>query len=214
MLNHQETLKAILAMEELIPNPQSDLQYDDPFHLLVAVILSAQTTDKAVNKVMPALIHHYPSPAELKDANLDHLQSLIKQIGLYRNKAKYLKSMAQDLCDRFNGQVPDNRKDLMSLSGVGRKTANVILSLAFYKPAFAVDTHVERIAKKLKIVPQDATPLQIEKIMTEKLPEEYWSKAHQLMVLFGRYHSKANMTECSELLGPEIYDMVAKSSLS
>ncbi|UPQ85587.1 endonuclease III [Ignavigranum ruoffiae] len=211
MLDANETLKAIQAMEELIPNPESDLAFEDPFQLLVAVILSAQTTDKAVNQIMPALMAKYPTAEALSQAQTKDIEALIRTIGLYRNKAKYLKAMATDLVEKFAGQVPDNRRDLESLAGVGRKTANVVLSLAFNQPAFAVDTHVERISKRLRMVPQDATPRQIERIMTEKLPEAWWSKAHLLMVLFGRYYSKANSSQCAELLGIE--DMVEQTSL-
>lgn len=198
-------------MNQLIPNPKSDLDYDNPFHFLVAVILSAQTTDKAVNQLMPDLMAKYPKPEDMMGADLEDIQEIIKTIGLYRNKSKYLKAMATDLVNKFDGKVPNNRKDLQSLAGVGRKTANVVLSVVFNIPAFAVDTHVERIAKKLRMVPQDASPLQIEKIMTEKLPEEWWSKAHQLMVLFGRYYSTAHTEACAEFLGLE--EMVNASSI-
>lgn len=211
MLDADQTLVAIKAMHKLIPNPQSDLDYSDPYHMLIAVILSAQTTDKAVNQIMPSLIKAYPKPEDLMNSDLESIQEKIKTIGLYRNKAKYLKSMAKDLVNKFDGKVPNNRKDLQSLAGVGRKTANVVLSVSFNQPAFAVDTHVERIAKKLRMVPQDATPIMIEKIMTDKLPEEWWSMAHQLMVLFGRYYSKAHIEECAEFLGIE--DMVEETSL-
>lgn len=201
MLTNEETLQAIQAIEVLIPEPQSDLQYDDPFHMLMAVILSAQTTDRAVNLVMPALMDEYPTPFELAKATPKEIEPYIQTIGLYRNKSKYLVSMANRLVEEFHGQVPDNRKDLMSLPGVGRKTANVVLSVSFHQPAFAVDTHVERITKRLRMVPQNATPSQIEKIMMQKLPQEWWSKAHQLLVLFGRYHSTASTKECAELIG-------------
>lgn len=211
MLDAKQTLLAIQAMADLIPNPESDLKFEDPFQLLVAVILSAQTTDKAVNQIMPNLMAHYPDPASMSQAKLEDIEALIKTIGLYRNKAKYLKAMARDLVNKFGGQVPDNRPDLESLAGVGRKTANVVLSVAFDVPAFAVDTHVERISKRLRMVPQDATPRQIERIMTEKLPKEWWSKAHLLMVLFGRYYSKANSSQCAELLGIE--EMVEQTSI-
>lgn len=211
MLTNQETLQAIQAIHQLIPNPQSDLQYEDPFHLLVAVILSAQTTDKAVNQIMPKLMNKYGSPQLLAKASPEEIEPYIQSIGLYRNKAKYIVKMAQHLQENYDGKVPQNRKDLQSLSGVGRKTANVVLSVAFNQPAFAVDTHVERITKRLRMVPQDATPIQIEKIMTQKLPKEWWSIAHQLLVLFGRYHSTASSKECAELIGME--EIVSATSI-
>lgn len=211
MLNAKETLYAIQQIEKLIPNPQSDLQYDRPFDFLVAVILSAQTTDKAVNKIMPELMAHFPDPLAMSQAGPGEIETHIQTIGLYRNKAKYLRTMAQQLMDRHEGQVPQSRKELQALAGVGRKTANVVLSVVFHQPAFAVDTHVERITKRLRMVPQDAGPLQIEAIMTQKLPKDYWSKAHQLLVLFGRYHSTASTKECAELLGIEA--MVNATSL-
>ena len=211
MLTNQETLQAIQAIHQLIPNPQSDLQYEDPFHLLVAVILSAQTTDKAVNQIMPKLMNKYGSPQLLAKASPEEIEPYIQSIGLYRNKAKYIVKMAQQLQENYDGKVPQNRKDLQSLSGVGRKTANVVLSVAFNQPAFAVDTHVERITKRLRMVPQDATPIQIEKIMTQKLPKEWWSIAHQLLVLFGRYHSTASSKECAELIGME--EIVSATSI-
>lgn len=212
MLTQQETLQAIQAIEKLIPNPQSDLQYDDPFHLLVAVILSAQTTDKAVNQIMPALMKTYGNSELMSKARPQDIEPYIQTIGLFRNKAKYLVKMSQQLQENFNGQVPHTRKELQSLSGVGRKTANVVLSVAFNQPAFAVDTHVERITKRLRMVPQDANPTQIEKIMMQKLPESWWIRAHQLLVLFGRYHSTASTKECAELIGME--DIVNASSIN
>lgn len=212
MLTAEETLLAIQRMNDLIPNPESDLNYSDPFHMLVAVILSAQTTDKAVNNVMPQLMNDFSTVEEMAHASPKDIEPLIQTIGLYRNKAKYLVAMSKQLLQNFNGKVPDNLKDLQSLSGVGRKTANVILSTVYNQPAFAVDTHVERISKRLRMVPQDATPYQIEMIMKDKLPEEWWSRAHHLMVLFGRYHSTASTVECAELIGME--DIVSNTSLN
>ena len=199
-LNSEEVLDIIHRMDRLIPDAKSELDYEDPFHMLVAVMLSAQSTDKQVNKIAPALFEAFPDPESMSQVTAQEVEPYIKTLGLYRNKAKYLVSAAKDIVDKFDGKIPDNRKDLMSLSGVGRKTANVVLSVVFDTPAIAVDTHVERVCKRLNIVPEDATPVQVEKILMEKLPEKYWSHAHQLLVLFGRYYCTARSKKCYEYL--------------
>lgn len=199
-LNSEEVLDIIHRIDRLIPNAKSDLDYEDPFHMLVAVILSAQSTDKQVNKIAPSLFATYPDALSMSRATPEEVEPYIKTLGLYRNKAKFLVNASKDIVNRFNGEIPNTRKDLMSLSGVGRKTANVILSIVFDTPAIAVDTHVERVCKRLDIVPQDATPIQVEKILMEKLPENYWSHAHQLLVLFGRYYCTARSKKCMEFL--------------
>lgn len=199
-LNSEEVLDIIHRIDRLITNAKSDLDYEDPFHMLVAVILSAQSTDKQVNKIAPSLFATYPDALSMSRATPEEVEPYIKTLGLYRNKAKFLVNASKDIVNRFNGEIPNTRKDLMSLSGVGRKTANVILSIVFDTPAIAVDTHVERVCKRLDIVPQDATPIQVEKILMEKLPENYWSHAHQLLVLFGRYYCTARSKKCMEFL--------------
>lgn len=199
-LNSEEVLDIIQRIDRLIPNAKSDLDYDDPFHMLIAVILSAQSTDKQVNKIAPNLFAAYPDALSMSKATPEEVEPYIKTLGLYRNKAKFLVNASKDIVNKFNGEIPNTRKELMSLSGVGRKTANVILSIVFDTPAIAVDTHVERVCKRLDIVPQDATPIQVEKILMEKLPEEYWSHAHQLLVLFGRYYCTARSKKCLEFL--------------
>ncbi|MBZ6526301.1 endonuclease III [Aerococcaceae bacterium DSM 111021] len=199
-LNSEEVLDIIHRMDRLIPDAKSELDYKDPFHMLIAVMLSAQSTDKQVNKIAPALFEAYPDAETMSQASAQEIESYIKTLGLYRNKAKYMVSAAADIVNNFQGEIPNNRKDLVSLSGVGRKTANVVLSVIFDTPAIAVDTHVERVCKRLNIVPKDATPLQVEKILMEKLPEEYWSHAHQLLVLFGRYYCTARSKKCIEYL--------------
>lgn len=199
-LSSEEVLDLIQRMERLIPDAKSELDYDDPFHLLIAVILSAQATDKQVNKIAPALFEAYPDPISMSMATLQEIESYIQSLGLYRNKAKYLVEASQKIVADFNGKIPNTRKDLMSLPGVGRKTANVVLSIVFDTPAIAVDTHVERVCKRLGIVEADASPRQVENTLMEKLPKEYWSKAHQLLVLFGRYYCTARSKECIEYL--------------
>lgn len=200
LLTSEEVLDLIQRIERLIPDAKSELDYEDPFHLLIAVILSAQATDKQVNKIAPALFEAFPDPLSMSVASPKDIEPYIQSLGLYRNKAKYLVGAAQKIVADYQGEIPNTRKGLMTLPGVGRKTANVVISIVFDTPAIAVDTHVERVCKRLGIVEQDATPIQVEKTLMEKLPEEYWSKAHQLLVLFGRYYCTARSKECIEYL--------------
>lgn len=199
-ISQEDFLKILDAIHRLIPNPQSELDYENPYQLLLAVILSAQTTDKQVNKLTPALFKAYTSPFELAKARPEDIEPFIHSIGLYRNKAKYLCRTGQRLVEAFDGQVPNNRKDLESLPGVGRKTANVVLSVAFDIPAIAVDTHVERMAKAMGVVDESASPLQVEKALMSLLPKERWSQAHQLLVLFGRHYAKARVKDWRSFL--------------
>lgn len=199
ILNDKEVTETVKAIADIYPQLGTDLKYKTNFHLLCAVILSAQTTDIAVNKVTPALFESFPTPEAMAEAPLEDIQVNIRSIGLYNNKSKYLKNMANVLLEKFNGQVPNNRKDLMSLPGVGRKTANVVLTNGFNMQAFAVDTHIKRLTRKLHFVPEDASVKEIEKIMTSKLPEKMWFQAHHSILLFGRHQCvarKHNHTEC------------------
>ncbi|WP_159519747.1 endonuclease III [Erysipelothrix urinaevulpis] len=177
------------------PGAHSELDYNNPFELLIAVILSAQTTDIAVNKVTKDLFSAYPTPELMAQATLEDLEDYLKTIGLYRNKAKFIKQCSQQIMDDFEGEVPQTRTSLMKLSGVGRKTANVVLSEGFGIPAIAVDTHVERVAKRLKLAKPDDTVLQVEQKLQRKIKREDWHRAHHLLLLFGRYHSTARNNE-------------------
>ena len=147
-MNKEKTKRVLDYFEELYPDAHCELNHRNVFELLVAVMLSAQTTDKKVNQVTPGLFEKYPKVSDFANASLEELQDQIKVIGLYRNKAKNLKAMAQELVENYQGEVPCTRKELESLPGVGRKTTNVVLSVGFNVPAFAVDTHVERISKR------------------------------------------------------------------
>ncbi len=203
LLTNEESTKVIEAMGKIFPDAKAELDHKNNFELLIAVILSAQTTDIGVNRVTPALFEAYPTPEKMMAADLEDLEDKLKTIGLFRNKAKFIKRTATKLVENFDSQVPSNRKDLESLPGVGRKTANVVMSVAFNEPAIAVDTHVERVAKKLKIVPEEASVLQVEKILMEKLPESIWSVAHHRLIFFGRYQCPARAhdhDECVALL--------------
>lgn len=207
LLNSAETVKVVEAMGRMFPEAKAELDHQSPFELLIAVILSAQTTDIGVNKVTPALFNAYPTPESMMHAELSDLEDKLKTIGLYRNKAKFIKKTATKLVENFGGVVPSNRKDLESLPGVGRKTANVVLSVAFNEPAIAVDTHVERISKKFRIAAEDATVVQVEKALMEKLPVELWSRAHHWLIFFGRYQCPArahNHDQCITLVKENI----------
>ncbi|EFY09398.1 endonuclease III [Erysipelothrix rhusiopathiae] len=191
----------IEILDAEFPNAKSDLNYRNPFELLIAVTLSAQTTDVAVNKVTPALFERYPTPYSLSQADVKDVESYLKTIGLYRNKAKYIVACASMLVDDFEGEVPRTRTQLMKLPGVGRKTANVVLAEGFKLPAIAVDTHVERVAKRLKLAKPNDTVEDVERKLMRKIPREDWARAHHLLLLFGRYHSTArNERDAFELL--------------
>lgn len=203
LLNAAETTRIIEAMGRIFPEAKAELNHKNAFELLIAVILSAQTTDVGVNKATPKLFEAYPTPELMMKADLQDIEDKIKTIGLYRNKAKFIKNTATKLVEEFNGEVPMNRKDLESLPGVGRKTSNVVMSVAFNEPAIAVDTHVERIAKKFKMVDENASVIQVEKTLMEKLPKEMWSIAHHRLIFFGRYQCPArkhNHEECIALI--------------
>ena len=207
LLNETETTQVIKAMGRIYPEAKAELDHQSPFELLIAVILSAQTTDIGVNKVTPQLFEAYPTPELMMKAEIEDLEDKLKTIGLYRNKAKFIKKTAAMLVENFNGEVPNTRKELESLSGVGRKTANVVLSVAFNQPAIAVDTHVERIAKRFNIVEENASVIQVENSLMEKLPEELWSQAHHWLIFFGRYQCPArkhNHEECIKIVKKHI----------
>ena len=207
LLNETETTQVIKAMGRIYPEAKAELDHQSPFELLIAVILSAQTTDIGVDKVTPQLFEAYPTPELMMKAEIEDLEDKLKTIGLYRNKAKFIKKTAAMLVENYNGEVPNTRKELESLSGVGRKTANVVLSVAFNQPAIAVDTHVERIAKRFNIVEENASVIQVENSLMEKLPEELWSQAHHWLIFFGRYQCPArkhNHEECIKIVEKHI----------
>ena len=207
LLTSEEATKVIQAMGQLFPEAKAELNHDSPFQLLIAVILSAQTTDIGVNKVTPGLFEAYPTPEALMQADREDIMEKIKTIGLYRNKAKFIKRCATDIVERFGGEVPQTRKELQSLAGVGRKTANVVMSVAFAEPAIAVDTHVNRISKKFNIAPEDASIRQVENCLMEKLPEDLWSQAHHWLIFFGRYQCPARDHDHEECVR-KVYDIV------
>lgn len=196
MLSKENTIKAIEIMGEMFPEADCELEHQNVFQLLIAVILSAQATDKSVNKVTPSLFAKYPDPQAFATAPLEEIMAAIRTIGLFRNKAKNIKACSEMLLRDFNGQVPNTREELMRLPGVGRKTADVVLSEGFQIPAIAVDTHVERIAKRLRICRQKASVLEVEETLMKKLPKSSWIAAHHRLIFFGRYHCLARSPKC------------------
>lgn len=191
--------KVIDYFEEAMPIAETELNYSTPFELLVAVILSAQCTDKRVNMVTPDLFARYDSPHELATAHPDEVFNYIKSISYPNNKAKHLVGMAQKLCSDFGGEVPDTLEELTTLPGVGRKTANVIQAVVFNRSAMAVDTHVFRVSHRIGLVPKRCTtPYSVEKELMKHLPADIVPKAHHWLILHGRYTCKARTPLCNE----------------
>ena len=183
----QRTKIILEELKKMYPDAKCELNHETPFQLLVATILSAQTTDKKVNEVTEDLFKEYPDVDAFLTLSIDELENKIKQIGLYRSKAKNILIMCNQLKSKFNGEVPRTMDEITSLAGAGRKTANVVLSNAFGVPSIAVDTHVSRISKRFKIVGEKATPHEVEQRLEELLPKEEWIRTHHAMILFGRY---------------------------
>ncbi len=184
---------------ENVPVAESELRFEDPFQLLVAVILSAQCTDKRVNMTTPGLFERYPTPAVLARAEAEDIYPYIKSISSPNSKAKNLSAMARRLVEDHGGIVPSDREELMKLPGVGRKTANVIGAVLFDKPVMAVDTHVFRVAHRTGLVPESATtPLAVELVLTENIPAALIPKAHHWLILHGRYVCTARKPRCGE----------------
>lgn len=196
MLNKSQTVAAIETMMTEFPDAKSELKADSDFHFLLAVILSAQATDKSVNSATPALFRRFPQPEDLAVADVKEVEQYIKNIGLYKNKAKYLVACSRSLMENYHSQVPQTMKGLTSLAGVGRKTADVVLADCFNIPTIAVDTHVARICKRLRNVSQKDTPAQIEQILMKKLPRSMWIRAHHTLIFWGRYRCQARKPLC------------------
>lgn len=191
----------ILEIMQIFANqdaaPKSELDYHNAYTLLVAIILSAQSTDKGVNKATKELFKIADTPQKMLDLGIDGLKEHIKTIGLFNNKAKSIISMSQSLIEKFGGEVPSSQADLESLAGVGRKTANVLRNVWYNQPTMAVDTHVFRIAHRLDFS-QGKTPLDVEKDLLKVLPDKYLMYANHWLVLFGRYICKAQRPECEK----------------
>ncbi|MBU2914690.1 MULTISPECIES: endonuclease III [Reichenbachiella] len=181
------------------PEAETELHYENPYQLIVAVALSAQCTDKRVNMVTPAIFETFPTVEDLAQSNFDELFPYIRSISYPNNKTKHLLGMAKMLVEDFNSEIPADLNDLQKLPGVGRKTANVIASVIFNQPTMAVDTHVFRVSKRLGLVTQTAkTPLEVEKQLVRHIPEEHIPKAHHWLILHGRYICLARKPKCNE----------------
>jgi endonuclease-3 len=180
------------------PEPETELEYRDPFELIVAVILSAQCTDKRVNIITPPLLAAFPNAAKMADAKQEEIFELIKSCSYPNNKAKHLSGMAKMLTEKFGGIVPDDPEILEQLPGVGRKTANVVASVIYNKPVMAVDTHVFRVSARIGLTPGARTPLDAERILSSNIPSELMHNAHHWLILHGRYICIARKPKCHE----------------
>lgn len=197
MRSKKEILDIMAVFDKLDPNPRCELNFHNAYTLLVAVVLSAQSTDKGVNRATELLFKIADTPQKMLSLGLENLKSYIKTIGLYNNKAKSIIALSRELVEKYNSEVPANREALEKLSGVGRKTANVVLNVWFNQPTLAVDTHVFRIAHRLDFS-QGKTPLEVEKDLLSVLPDNYVKNANHWLVLFGRYICKAQKPGCDK----------------
>ena len=196
MISKKKALEMIDVIADMFPNAECELKHDNAFELTIAVLLSAQCTDNLVNKVTRTLFQKYKTPQDYLNVDIEELQNDIRSIGLYRNKAKNIQKLCQSLLEQFNGQIPSTHKELESLAGVGRKTANVVMSVAFDEPSLAVDTHVERVSKRLGINRWKDNVTQVEDRLCSIIPKERWSRSHHQLIFFGRYHCLARKPEC------------------
>ena len=191
------------TLKEKFPSPSCELKFKNNYELLISVILSAQCTDKRVNLVTPKLFKAYPTVFDITKAKQKDLEEIIRPCGFFHNKAKNIIGACKDISEKFNGEIPNDYESLLSLSGVGRKTANVVLSVGFGKDAIAVDTHVYRVSKRLGLAKEN-TPEKVEKELQKVLPQNIWSEMHFLMVLFGRYWCKSQKPLCDDCKFKEI----------
>lgn len=196
MLTKKQWEHCLAEMDRMFPDAHCELVHDNPFELTIATLLSAQCTDVLVNKVTKTLFQKYKKPEDYLAVSLEELQQDIRSIGLYRNKAKNIQALCQRLLEEYNGEIPASREALVTLPGVGRKTANVVLSVAFDIPALAVDTHVERVSKRLGLCRWKDSVLEVEETIMKKTPMDKWSKTHHQLIFFGRYHCKAQNPGC------------------
>lgn len=184
------------TIAEMYPDAHCELHHSNPFELTIAVLLSAQCTDETVNKVTADLFRKYKDPADYLAVPLEELEQDIRRIGLFRNKAKNIQSLCRLVLEKYDGDIPQKHEQLVELPGVGRKTANVVVSNAFGVPAIAVDTHVERVSKRLGLADPDDTVLQVEQKLMKKVPRDEWTQTHHRLIFFGRYHCKAQNPGC------------------
>ena len=202
-MNQVKRREIFTRFREANPEPKTELNFSSNFQLLVAVVLSAQSTDKSVNQVTKKLFTQAPDPQSMLDLGISRLKELIKTIGLYNNKAKNLIKLCEILVDEFDGHVPDSREGLQALPGVGRKTANVILNTAFGQPTMAVDTHIFRISNRIRLAP-GKNVLQVERKLLNTVPKEFLFDAHHWLILHGRYICTARKPLCGSCI---IFDL-------
>ena len=196
LLNNTQIRFCLDQMGAMFPDAHCELNHSNPFELVIAVALSAQCTDVLVNKVTKDLFQKYKTPEDYLKVPLEELQNDIRSIGLYRNKAKNIQSLCKLVLNEYGGEIPKDRDELTKLPGVGRKTANVVVSVAYNIPAIAVDTHVERVSKRLGICRWKDSVLEVEKTLMKKVPKEEWGVTHHRLIFFGRYHCKAQNPQC------------------
>ena len=188
--------RVIEWFSESMPIAETELNYENPYQLLVAVILSAQCTDKRINQITPALFNAYPTPESMAKATVDDIFTYIKSVSYPNNKARNLHGMSRTLVEEFNSEVPSDLTDLLKIPGVGRKTANVIRSVIFGQSAMAVDTHVFRVSERIGLTTKSKNPRQTEETLVRYIPSELIGKAHHLLILHGRYVCKARRPDC------------------
>ncbi|MFA6648399.1 MAG: endonuclease III, partial [Candidatus Izemoplasmatales bacterium] len=197
MIKKQEVaLKIYEEISKLYPNARCELNYRKDYELLIAIMLSAQTTDQAVNKVTDRLFEKYDSLVSIEKASTEEIENDIRNLGLYRNKAKNIKNTVDIIINKYSGMIPKTQVELESLPGVGRKTANVYLAEMHHVPRIAVDTHVSRVSIRLGFASKKATPLIIEKKLMSLFPQEYWISLHHKLIFFGRYFCTARKPNC------------------
>lgn len=203
-MNRKQVRHILDTIGEMFPDAHCELNHSNPFELTIAVLLSAQCTDETVNKVTQGLFQKYKRPEDYLAVSLDELEQDIRRIGLYRNKAKNIQKLCRILLDQYGGEVPKKHEQLVELPGVGRKTANVVVSNAFGISAIAVDTHVERVSKRLGLANWKDSVLEVEKKLMKQVPEEEWTLTHHRLIFFGRYHCKAQKPKCEICPLPDI----------
>ena len=190
--------KLLDYLDKLYPKATCELEYTKDYELLLAIVMSAQTTDKRVNEVNKVLFQKYNSLKKMSEANINDIEEIIKPIGTYKKKSIYIKEITARLVSDNVNKLPNDRQYLESLPGVGRKTANVFLSIIYDVPAIAVDTHVERVSKRLSLAKEKDTVIEVEKKLMKKFPKEKWSKIHHQLVFFGRYKCKSIKPNCND----------------
>lgn len=190
--------KILDYLDELYPNPKCELEYTKDYELLIAIVMSAQTTDKRVNMVNKVLFKKYQSVKELSEASLEDIEKKIKPIGTYKKKAVFIKEIATKLINDNIKVIPNNREYLSTFPGVGRKTINVFLSVIYNEPLVAVDTHVNRVSKRLNLAKDSDDVLEVEKKLMKKIPKDKWNKVHHQLVFFGRYKCKSISPLCTD----------------